>query len=104
VVALLQAERHERPGAPLDRLPELAVGVAQVPVGVDQGFVVRAALVDEVQQAADGQAVDILRAHVFLLFAVPTDCPQSSNQEDPRKRAKARSCLALTAEVAPRRR
>ena len=73
VVALLYSQRHKRPGALLDDLLELRVGVAQVPVGVDERVVVRAPFVYEVEQTAYGQAVDVLRTHCFLLVSVPTD-------------------------------
>src|SRR5215208_2368113 len=66
-------------------LLELRVGVAQVPVSVDEGFIVRAPLFHEVEQTAHGQIIDILRAHNFLLVSVPTDVQQSSNRGWPCK-------------------
>jgi hypothetical protein len=85
VVALLYTQRHERAGAPLDDLSELRVGVAQVPVGVDERFVVGAPFVYEVEQTAYGQAFDVLGTHCFLLVSVPTDVTQSSNRGRARK-------------------
>ena len=58
--------------------PELRVGVAQTSVGVDERVVVGAPFVYEVEQAAYGQAFDVLRTHYFLLVSVPTDVVQSS--------------------------
>ena len=87
MVALVYTERHQRPGAVLDDRLELCVGVTQVPVGVDQGFIVGSSLGYQVQKPAYGQTIDILGAHSFLLVSVPTDVPQSSNRGLPRKRA-----------------
>ena len=84
MVSLVYTERHQGPGAVLDDFPELRVRVAQVPVGVDEGFIFGAPLGHQIQQTSYGQTIDILGAHSFLLVSVPTDGPQSSNEAGPR--------------------
>ena len=85
MVALLEAERHEGPGAPLNHLQELSVGVAQIAVGVDKRLVVRAALGDEIQEPPDGQSLDVLGAHAILLPSVPKLGSSVGTRTNPRK-------------------